>query len=344
MAERDEERLVAFVDRVAVAPCTRDGLLGLAGRERDRARRGDEVGGRRRLAGSVVQSTVTAWPSGRDSVTGMSTAVVPLLPSTTVAAPGYERRRRRSRASRARTARRVPTVCSPRSRRARTAARAGADAGADEQRAVDDGRAGRDAGEGARLRRRCGRRASAPFVASYMRRCGVTTLPTITTPGTALVGPKLASPARPVAPVFCQTIAPVSRSSAWTVGCCGVATSSPGAVDEVDAPRALVDRRSADDAAGRAAGHSFVRQYGQARRIGVVPRDAVAHVRRRRGRARSTCRPCSPMPRTSRVSPPTSMLKRFGVAPNARSALSTSRGRHRHAGVPSVCSATIASS
>ena len=45
-----------------------------------------------------------------------------------------------------------------------------------------------------------------------------------------LVGAKLASAFGSA--VFSQTIAPVSRSSAWTVGRCGVKTSesSPGAV------------------------------------------------------------------------------------------------------------------
>src|SRR5215831_3448851 len=47
---------------------------------------------------------------------------------------------------------------------------------------------------------------------------------------------------------------------------------------------------------------------------------------------------------TSCAVPPTSIVNRFGTAPKSRSKLSTSRGRQRHAGVPSVFTAKIASS
>ena len=49
--------------------------------------------------------------------------------------------------------------------------------------------------------------------------------------------------------VFCQAIAPVSRSRACTVGRCGEKTRVAGGGAEVDPPRRLVDRRGGDDAA-----------------------------------------------------------------------------------------------
>src|SRR5215470_16645077 len=47
---------------------------------------------------------------------------------------------------------------------------------------------------------------------------------------------------------------------------------------------------------------------------------------------------------TSRTLPPISAWNRFGTAPKSKSSVSTSRGRHVHAGVPSSLSAKIASS